>query len=109
MSDNDNELKNVLVVIMLICAGMLLLAMADMPSAYYRILRLVVFIGGTIGVVNAAIRKEYIWAFLLAIPAIVFNPIVPIYLYDPQKWIPFDIGGALVFIIRAVNIVSKKQ
>lgn len=108
MSDTKNEFNSVIVIIMLICTVLLLLAMANLPSGYYKMLRIIVFIGGGIGAINAAIRKEYIWAFLLAIPAIVFNPIVPIYLYDPQKWLPFDIGGALVFILRTISIISKK-
>jgi hypothetical protein len=108
MSENNKEINNILIVVMLLCAGMLLLAMANMPSAYYKILRLVVFAGGTIGAINAAIRKQYLWTFLLAAPAIVFNPLVPIYLYDPQKWVPFDVGGVVVFVGRGITVLTKK-
>lgn len=108
MGEKNNDTNSIISLVLLFCAGILLLAMANMPSGYYKILRLVVFIGGGIGVINASMKKQYLWAFLLAIPAIIFNPIIPIYLYDQEKWIPYDIGGAIIYIIRGFQLLTKK-
>jgi hypothetical protein len=39
---------------------------------------------------------------LFGLMAILFNPIIPIYLYDRDIWIPIDIVGAIIFIVKGL-------
>lgn len=62
------------------CIILLLLGIANLPIGYYTILRIAITIGA-IGVIMAEPTKELnFWHIAFGIVAIVFNPIIPVYL-----------------------------
>jgi hypothetical protein len=93
--------------LLLICSGLLLLGIADLPIGYYTFLRVVV----TIGAVSVAVR-EYkkgasFWFIGFSLLAIVFNPILPVYLYDKSAWIPIDFIGGVLFGIKSSALKER--
>ena len=89
-------------ILFLIPAAMLLLAMADMPSGYYVFMRIVVCFACAVVAYGSYKRDDSLngSAILFGLMAILFNPIIPVYLYDREIWMPFDIIGAIVFVIK---------
>jgi hypothetical protein len=81
----------------IIPTGLLVLAVFPMPYAYYDFLRVAV----TGAAAYVALRMMQLDQRNIAIPfgviAVLFNPIVPIYL-SKQVWITFDLMAALIFI-----------
>lgn len=83
----------------------------------YCLLRWIVFLGvgfvlfvlWVLERVTSATKKILFW-ILLAI-VILFNPILPIYLYDRGLWILIDFVTAIVLIIKPmlINSIDKPQ
>lgn len=82
----------------LICSGLLLLALADLPIGYYTFLRIVITIVSVIVAINENKKGINIWVVLFGLTAIVFNPIFPVYLYEKSIWMPIDIVSAILFL-----------
>ncbi len=83
---------------------MLLLALADMPCGYYIFMRIVVCLLSFI-IANGSYKSENsinLTVILFGLMAILFNPIIPVYLYDRDIWMPIDIIGAVVFVIKGL-------
>lgn len=99
--------KNSVTISLLIAIGMLILAIPPIwPYGYYILLRLVVS-----GVAVYAIYVGYnvdlrTIPVILGIIALLFNPIIPIYL-KKEVWIVIDIIVAIVFLIT-IFILRKK-
>jgi len=95
-------------VLALAAALMLLLALADWPYGYYILLRWVVCGASVfVAVVSYAAQKIWaMWPFVLV--AILFNPLVPIYL-TRDIWAPIDIVCAVVFLISIVTLKQKSE
>lgn len=90
--------------LLLICSGLLLLALADLPIGYYTFLRIVVTIGAL-----AVIVKEYDgelspWIITFGLIAILFNPLIPIYLHDKEVWAAIDLIVAGIFSFKSFNL-----
>jgi len=81
-----------------IAAIMLIIAVANLPYGYYRLLRLVVCSVSAFGVYLTYKRGKTIWVILLGIMALLFNPIFPIY-FSKDIWIVIDLLGGILFII----------
>lgn len=84
----------------LVCAGLLLIGLIDLPIGYYTFLRIVVTIGSVAVVVTELENGFNFWIVIFGIIAIVFNPVIPIYLNDRSAWMPIDLIGAIIFIIK---------
>lgn len=83
----------------MLCTILLLLACAKMPIGYYTLLRITITIGA-ISVLFYEIKKDVsLFGIVFIMIAILFNPIVPIYLYKRAIWMPIDIGVAGLFLI----------
>lgn len=91
--------------ILLIVAIALLLALAPLPIGYYNFLRILVTISSIFIIARELKTEMTIWFILFGITAIVFNPIIPIYLYQKSLWMPIDIMAALLFLSYSL----KKQ
>lgn len=98
-------------VLFLIPAALLLLALADMPSGYYVLMRIVVCLASAIVAYGSYKRDDSLnaSAILFALMAILFNPIIPVYLYDRKIWMPIDILGAIVFVIKGFIFKNTNQ
>ena len=95
-------------VILLICAGVLLLGVANLPIGYYTLLRIIVTIG-SISVIVTEFRKGLnFWNIVFGFIAILFNPIIPIYLNDKSVWMYIDIISGIIFIVKSFTLKQKK-
>ena len=86
-------------------AAMLLIALAPMPYAYYEILRIVVF--GTFGYLSyvAVKQRKHVSVVLLTLPALIFNPIIPLH-FDKMVWAFIDVIAAVALL--AIGISSRE-
>lgn len=98
-------------ILFLIPAALLLLALADMPSGYYVLMRIIVCVASAIVAYGSYKRENSLngSAILFGLMAILFNPIIPIYLYDREIWMPIDIIGAIIFVIKGFVFKNSNQ
>jgi hypothetical protein len=90
----------------IIAAILLFLALGRHPYGYYEILRLVVC-GVTIyGVYFSAKLKKIGWVFTFGIIAILFNPLIPIYLRR-GTWQFIDLAVAVLLLLSISLWVEK--
>ena len=90
-------------VLLIVCACFLLLAIANLPIGYFTFLRIIVTICSVIVVVKDAEKGVNLWVIGFGITAIIFNPLVPVYLQDKSIWIPIDIASAVLFFFKAFS------
>jgi hypothetical protein len=93
--------------LLLICSGLLLLALADLPIGYYTFLRIVVTIGAIAVVISEFENGINFWVVVFGLIAILFNPLIPVYLNDKDIWTPIDIIVAIIFGIK--SFITKKS
>ena len=79
----------------IITAIMLFLGVLPLPIEYYDILRFVVSIAALINI----FQERYIFVPVL----VLFNPIIPVYLYDKAIWVIIDIVSGLLFWSASEN------
>lgn len=96
-------LKNITIVL----GVLLLLAIFPLTYGYYTFLKLAVFVGGSFLAYQFYQQKNAGWAVVLASMAILFNPIIPVYL-TREAWLPIDLlcGGLLFyksFALKGIN------
>ena len=85
------------------------MALADLPIGYYTLLRIVVTIGA-VAVVAAEFESGMsFWVVAFGLVAIIFNPLIPIYLGDKDAWMPIDIITAILFGIKSFTLKSNKN
>ena len=98
-------------ILFLIPAALLLLALADMPSGYYVFMRIAVCLACAIVAYGSYKREDTLngSTILFGLMAILFNPIIPVYLYDREIWMPIDIIGAIVFVIKGLVFKNTNQ
>lgn len=85
-------------VLCIICVAMLLLGCIELPTLYYTFLRIIVSLGA-LGILAREVQKDVnLFGITFIIILILFNPIVPIYLYKKSIWIPIDLSTALLFL-----------
>ena len=91
-------------ILFLIPAAMLLLALADMPSGYYVFMRIVVCLACAVVAYGSYKRDDSLngSAIVFGLMAILFNPIIPVYLYDREIWMPIDIIAAIIFVVKGL-------
>ena len=95
--------------LLLIIAGLLFLAIIDLPIGYYTFLRILVTIGA-IGIIIKDIENGInFWIIIFGIIIILFNPLIPIYLNDKSAWIPIDIITAVLFLIKSFTLNKQKN
>jgi len=90
--------------ILLICSGILLLGLINLPIGFYTLLRIVVTIGAVAVIVSEYENGLTIWIIAFGLIAIIFNPIIPVYLNDKNTWIPIDIVSAIIFGIKSFTL-----
>lgn len=90
--------------LLFICSGLLFIGLMDLPVGYYTFLRIVVTIGSVAVVLTELENGLNFWVITFGLLAILFNPFIPIYLNDKSAWIPIDIFGGILFIIKAITL-----
>jgi|JI6StandDraft_1071083.scaffolds.fasta_scaffold02801_4 uncharacterized membrane protein len=91
-----------------ICSLLLFIALANLPIGYYTFLRIAITIGAVSYIISEFDKGFNFWLIAFVLIAIIFNPLVPVYLNDKQAWMPIDIIGGLLFLVRSVSIKSPK-
>lgn len=96
--------------IFLIPAALLLIGIADLDIGYYTFMRIVVFLAsGFISLINYKEQdKVNFWVVAFALIAILFNPIIPVYLHDKDTWAVLDFICAVLFLIKGIMVYKKK-
>ena len=91
-------------VIWYVSAVLLFLGAVSMPSGYYELLRWVICAAAAFAAyTNYSIDKST-WAITFGVVALIFNPFVPLYLYDKFAWMVIDISAGLIFVINSKEI-----
>ena len=80
----------------LIAIVLLLLALLPMPYGYYTLVRLCIFIYSAYLAYNLWQEKNETWMWIFIVIAILFNPVIPIYL-DRVLWTLIDLITAGIF------------
>jgi hypothetical protein len=95
--------------LLLICTGLLLLALVDLPIGYYTLLRIAVTIGAVAVVVAEFENGINFWVIAFGLIAIIFNPLIPIYFGDKSTWMPIDLITAVLFAIKSFINQNNKN
>ncbi len=93
----------------LVLAVLMFVAIGDREYGYYTFLRWITFIGaGSMSLFFYSVKtQEDEYAFIIpAIIAILWNPIIPIYMYK-GTWTVFNVIAAVYFIIQAFGSFDK--
>jgi len=99
-------MKEPLKIINIVLGVLLLLAILPFPYGYYTFLRLAVFIGGSFLAHQLYQRESIGWAVVLACIAILFNPLIPVYL-SREAWFPIDLVSSGIFFY--IGKLSSKE
>jgi hypothetical protein len=75
---------------------LLLACMARWPYGFYVFLRFVVCASAIYMAVFASVMRNKFWFWMMLGIAVLFNPLVPIYL-SRSKWVPIDFITAMLF------------
>ena len=89
----------------------ILFSFLHMPYGYYMMLRIVLTATSIYYVYyfySFTVKKIGFWFWTFLIMAIVFNPIIPVYLYSRSVWAVIDIITSL-FLVTLCIIPSKKK
>ena len=85
----------------------LAIGVLPMPYGYYTLLRLVVCGCSLYFAYNLYETKDIAFAWVFGFFVVLYNPIIPIYLYDKQIWIVVNIITGLVFFWKRNSIEQK--
>lgn len=100
--------KQLSLVVRGIAGLMLLIALGDQPYSYYQLLRIIIC-GASIFLVWYFIQVKIEWlGWLFIVPAILFNPILPIYM-DKTTWQLWDLVFGVVFLASLLTFNSEKR
>ena len=88
--------KQLSIVARVLSGGMLIFALGDMPYSYYQLLRIVVCSSSLFVLWYFIEDKKVALGWLFAVPAILFNPLAPIYL-QRETWQLLDLVFAVAF------------
>jgi len=91
-------------IVLLICAGLLFLALLSLPIGYYTFLRITVTIGAILVIASELREGINVWVILFGLIAVLFNPIAPVYLGEKSVWIPIDFVTGILFVVKSFNL-----
>lgn len=95
---------------LIFCAISCFVGIFRLPIEYYTFLRILVFIGASIVIYNFLSSKQYYFSIIFLVILILFNPFLPIYLYQKSLWIPIDtITGILFLLIAFAEKLEQKK
>ncbi len=83
---------------------MVAIAIFPMPYGYYNLLRIVVCGCSTFFAFRLFEKKEIIFVWIFGFLAILYNPIIPVYLYEKEIWTIVNIFTAILFVFKRNSI-----
>ena len=100
---------NSITLLSFVCAFLLLLAVAKMPSGYYTFLRLVISICCTAIIIQNIKTLPPVWLVFFVSTFLLFNPLMPVYFYKKSLWLFIDIVEALIFAVYGFRYEHLKK
>lgn len=95
-------------IICMICAAIAIVGCFEMPMGYYTFLRVVVTLGAVLIILKEIQKDVNLLGISFILLAVLFNPIVPIHLYQKALWIPIDLASGILFIYYGFRTENKK-
>jgi len=92
-----------------LCGILLLIAIARLPIGFYTFLRLAVTICSIVIIISEAKKGTTFWIIVFAIIGLVFNPVIPVYLYKKSLWMLIDLLTAATFIVYGLTYKISKN
>lgn len=83
---------------------MLFAALAPLPIGYYTLLRMLVTLTAVLLAVNYYKNDKIEWTITFGIIALIFNPLIPIYLGDKSVWMAIDLLVGVLFIYQGIKM-----
>ena len=78
------------------------------PYSYYTLLRWVTSGSAVAAFMVGLQQKSVVWCWIMGMVALLFNPIIPIYL-SRGIWAPIDIATAALFLVSIFSLKVKKE
>ena len=85
------------------CCIILGIALLPITGGFYTLVRIAITIGAVIAAFQNSSNGINTWSIMFGIVAILFNPIIPVYLHDKGAWMMIDIIAMILFIIQIVR------
>ena len=79
------------------------IALLPISGGFYTLVRIIVTIGAVAATIQNSSNGINIWSIIYGGMAILFNPLVPVYLHDKGAWVIIDIIAIILFIIQIVR------
>jgi hypothetical protein len=80
-----------------------------MPIGYYTFLRIVITLGAMLIFFNEMQKEISLYLIAFTAITILFNPLIPIYLYKKSIWIPLDILSGFIFLIYGFKEKTTRE
>lgn len=90
----------------MICAAVAIVGCFEMPIGYYTFLRIIVTIGAVLILLKEIQKDVNPLGISFIIVAVLFNPIIPIYLYQKSFWMLIDIVTGILFLFYGFREVK---
>lgn len=85
------------------CCIILGIALLPISGGFYTLVRIIVTIGAVAATIQNSSNGINIWSIIYGSMAILFNPLIPVYLHDKGAWVMIDIIAIILFIIQIVR------
>ena len=79
------------------------IALLPISGGFYTLVRIIVTIGAVAATIQNSSNGINIWSIIYGGMAILFKPLVPVYLHDKGAWVMIDIIAIILFIIQIVR------
>ena len=77
---------------------------AGLPIGYYAFLRIVITIGAIAVIITGITPGITFWVVVFGLVAVLFNPLIPVYLYNKSTWAIIDGICGVLFLIKVFNL-----
>lgn len=94
---NSNLIKNIFWIAPII---VMVIGFLPMPYGYYNLSRLVVCGCSIFYAYNLYNKPDITFVWIFSFIAILYNPIIPVHLYDKEIWMVVNIITGIVFFIK---------
>jgi len=91
-----------------VVAGLLVWALARHPIGYFTMLRFVVCGVCLHGAFYAGRLKQIGWMWLMIAVAVLFNPLIPIYL-KKERWQILDVAAAIFLLVSILLLQPSRK
>ncbi len=79
------------------------IALLPISGGFYTLVRIIVTISAVTATIQNSSNGINIWSIIYGSMAILFNPLIPVYLHDKGAWVMIDIIAIILFIIQIVR------